>query len=337
VDLAERLAIPVVEVSPEVLSFPRDHSLHLGDDPLPLLADADVIVAIDTDAPWMPVAAQPREDATVYLIGDDPLEERIPLWYLPADHVVRADADLVLEQLLAKIGGTEPEERHAHRAAELAERSAQLRASWAQEAADDIARGTLTARSVAHVLAGLIDDDTVVLNEAISQASTVWRHLPRRHPGTLYGNRGTSLGWSGGGALGVKLAVGDRTVVSIVGDGTYFFGVPASAFWVADRYRLPVLTVILDNGGWNATKRNLRRQHPGMTADSTDRYWVNLQQSADLPGIATAAGHAWGTTVTSFDELEDALRTGLERVAAGQPAVVGVRLEPISAQAEDPV
>jgi acetolactate synthase-1/2/3 large subunit len=165
----------------------------------------------------------------------------------------------------------------------------------------------------------------------------VWRHLPRRHPGTLYGNRGTSLGWSGGGALGVKLAVGDRTVVSIVGDGTYFFGVPASAFWVADRYRLPVLTVILDNGGWNATKRNLRRQHPGMTADSTDRYWVNLQQSADLPGIATAAGHAWGTTVTSFDELEDALRTGLERVAAGQPAVVGVRLEPISAQAEDPV
>ncbi len=58
VEVAERLAIPVVEVSPEVLNFPHDHPLHLGDDPLPLLAEADVIVALDTDAPWIPWQAR---------------------------------------------------------------------------------------------------------------------------------------------------------------------------------------------------------------------------------------------------------------------------------------
>ncbi|GAA3752442.1 thiamine pyrophosphate-requiring protein [Microbacterium kribbense] len=337
VELAERFAIPVVEVNAEVLSFPRDHPLHLGDDPLPLLEDADVIVALDTDAPWMPAAARPRDDATIYVINDDPLQERIPLWYLPAHRVVRADAGVVLMQLLERTDGFQPDARHAARAAELRERSRAQRSAWTAEAAAELARGQLTPGSVAHVLAGLLDDDAVVLNEAISEAPAVWRHLPRRREGTLYGNRGTSLGWSGGGALGVKLAVGDRTVVSIVGDGTYFFGIPSSTFWVADRYRLPVLTVILDNGGWNATKRNLHRQHPGMTADRTDRYWVNLQQSADLPGIAAAAGNAWGATVTSADDLAGALRTGLARVAAGQAAVVSVRLEPISSQAEDAI
>ncbi|MRH28281.1 thiamine pyrophosphate-requiring protein [Microbacterium sp. SYP-A9085] len=337
VTLAERLVIPVVEVTPEVLNFPHDHRLHQGDDPLPLLEEADVIVALDTDAPWMPTAGRPREDATIYVINDDPLQERIPLWYLPADHVIRADAGVVLAQALDLLGDAAPDPRRAERADRLRERSQRLRRGWAADAEAELARRELTPGSVAHVLAGLIDDDTVVLNEAISEAPAVWRHLPRSLPGTLYGNRGTSLGWSGGGALGVKLAVGDRTVVSVVGDGTYFFGIPSSAFWVADRYHLPVLTVILDNGGWNATKRNLRRQHPDMTADRTDRYWVNLQQSADLPGIAAAAGNAWGVTVTVAGELEGALREGLAHVRAGRPAVVCVRLEPISRQVEDPI
>jgi acetolactate synthase-1/2/3 large subunit len=340
VELAERLAIPVVEVSPEVLNFPHDHPLHLGDDPLPLLAESDVIVAVDTDAPWMPVAGRPRDDATVYVIGDDPLQERLPLWYLPAAHVVRADSEIVLSQVLEALA-TEDSDRpddaghRATRSAALRERSRLLRAAWAAQAQRDVDARALTSASVAHVLEGMLNDDTIVLNETISEASTVWRQLHRSRPGTLFGNRGTSLGWSGGGALGVKLAVGERTVVSLVGDGTDFFGVPASAFWVADRYRLPVLTVILDNGGWNATKRNLRLQHDGMVADRTDRYWVNLQQTADLAGIATAAGHAWGATVTTFDELDEALQTGLAHVAAGRPAVVHVRLAPISRQVED--
>jgi acetolactate synthase-1/2/3 large subunit len=181
----------------------------------------------------------------------------------------------------------------------------------------------------------VIDDDTIVLNEAISEAPTVWKHLPRQLPASVFGNRGTSLGWSGGGGIGVKLASPDRTVVSIVGDGTFFFSEPASTYWIADRYGIPLLTVILDNGGWNATKRNLQRQHPGQSADRSDQYWVNLQQSADLPGIAMAAGHAWGATVATFDELEPTLREGLAQVAAGRPAVISVRLEAISHQVED--
>jgi acetolactate synthase-1/2/3 large subunit len=336
VELAERLGVAVVEYNAEVLSFPYDHPLHLGDDPHPVIVDADLIVAIDTDAPWLAGSGRPGPGTKVYVINEDPLQESIPLWYVPADGFVRADSGVVLDQILARLSPSATADAGVEARIEAATTwSGRLRQSWQEAVARDVADGRLTPASVAHVLAGLIDENTIVVNEAISEAPTVWKHLPRSVPGTVYGNRGTSLGWSGGGALGVKLASGDRTVVSIIGDGTFIFSEPSSTYWDADRYDIPVLTVVLDNGGWNATKRNLKRQHEGQIADRSDRYWVNLQQSADYPAIAAAAGHAWGETVTAFDALEGALRTGLAEVAEGTPAVVSVRLEAISHQPED--
>lgn len=329
VDVAERLGAAVVEVNAEVLSFPHDHPLHLGDDPHGLIEAADVILAIDTDVPWLESAASPRSDAHVYVVNEDPLQERIPLWYVPADRFIRADSGVLLDQILshAPARGTPGAVR---RADAVRERSRALRAAWTAEADRHVADGRLTASSVARVLSSFIDDEVIVVNETISAASAVWRSLPRRRPGTLYGNRGTSLGWSGGGALGIKLASPERTVVSIVGDGTFFFSVPSSTYWIAQNYGLPVLTIVLDNGGWNATKRNHGRQYAHGAAERTDRYWVSLQQSADYGGIAAAAGGAHSATVALFSELEPALRNGLAQVESGTPAVVTVRLEPIT-------
>jgi acetolactate synthase-1/2/3 large subunit len=334
VELAERLGVPVVEYNAEVLSFPRAHPLHAGDDPHPLLVDADVILAIDTDVPWVDVLGRPRPDAAVFVVNEDPLQESLPLWYVPADRFVRADAGLVLEQLLSRCAAA-PDEAARARTATAVDEAAAVRRAYEDEADADISASRLTPASVAHALNGLLGDDVIVVNEAISSAPTVWRHLPRQHPGTLYGNRGTSLGWSGGGALGIKLAEPDATIVSIVGDGTFFFSAPASTYWIAEHYDLPVLTVVLDNGGWNATKRNLKRLHPHGAAAGTDRLWVNLRQSTDFGGVAAAAGNAWSGAVSEFERLDDVLREGLRQVRAGIPAVVTVRLAPISAQPED--
>lgn len=336
VTLAERLGLAVVEYNAEAVNFPRDHRLHAGDDPHRLLAGADVVLAIDSRVPWVAVQGRPSPDAAVFVVDEDPLQESLPLWYAPADRFVRADTGLVLDQLLSRCG-PEPDAAATARA-EVVERDARgLRAAEEAEAAADIADARLTPASVARVLSGLLDEDAIVLNESISVAPTVWKHLPRSRPGTLHANGGSSLGWSVGAALGVKLADPDRTVVTVVGDGTFFLAEPASAAWVAHRYGLPTLTVVLDNGGWNATKRNLDRLHPHGVAASTDRYWVNLEQSADFGGIAVAAGEARTAIVTAFDDLEPALRDGLACVAEGVSAVVTVRLAPISGQPADSV
>lgn len=336
VTLAERLGLRIVEHNAEVLNFPRSSWLHAGDDPHRLLADADVILAIDTDVPWVDAVAKPRSDARVFVVNEDPLQESLPLWYVPAESFVRADSGLVLHQLLQRCDSV-ADDRAKRRSAVAASDYRTLRQTWADEVEADVASQRLTPATVADALRRLLDADAIVVNEAISAAPAVWRHLPRERPGSLYGNRGTSLGWSGGGALGIKLAAPERAVVSIVGDGTFFFSAPSSTYWMARHYGLPVLTVVLDNGGWNATKRNLERLHPDGVAARNDRLWVNLQQSADYGGIAAAAGGAWGAIVSELRELDAAMSEGLARVEEGIPAVVTVRLAPISCQPEEAV
>ncbi len=335
VQLAERLGVAVVETVKTQMNFPADHPLHIGYAVDDVIADADVILALDTDSPWIQSRRGPSPAALIYFVDADPLKEDLPLWYMPSDHFIRADSEIVLDQLLLRARSARIDAAAvASRTERYASMHRRQRDLWARQL-EQFPADKITVELVCSVLNRLIDENTVIVNETITNLELVFRYLPRNRPGTMLGNGGTSLGWSGGAAIGVKLAAPDRTVVSLVGDGTYFFSVPASTYWIAKHYATPFLCVILDNGGWNATKQNVRLQYPGGAADRTDRYWVNLAQTADLPGIASAAGGAFAATITQRSELEAGLSQALDRVAAGQPAVVSVRVAAISEQPSD--
>jgi acetolactate synthase-1/2/3 large subunit len=330
VELAERLVLPVVEPSSSALSFPATHPLHAGYAFDAAVDDADVILVLDSDVPWVHTRHQPRADARVHYVDADPLKSQLPLWNMPAQHVVGGDAATVLRQLLdATAARPLPlgvRERRDQRAARLREtREAEVRAELARE-------DGLTPARVAALVAEAIDDDVIVLNETITANDTVHRHVPRTHPGTRYGNRGTSLGWIGGGAIGIALAQPGRRIIALVGDGTYQLSVPSSTYWVARRYGTPFVTVILNNGGWNATKQSLQGQFPDGVADTSDRYWVNLGQQTDLAGIATAAGGAWSASVSDAPGLTAALRDAFAQVEQGRAAVIDVHMPAITHQ-----
>lgn len=63
------------------------------------------------------------------------------------------------------------------------------------------------------------------------------------------------MGWFGGAALGIKLALDNGTpnsgkfVAAIVGDGTFLFSVPSSVYWMSMRYNIPFLTIVINNKG----------------------------------------------------------------------------------------
>ena len=102
-------------------------------------------------------------------------------------------------------------------------------------------------------------------------------------------------------------------MVSLVGDGSYLFGVPAAAQWMARRYQAPSLTVIFDNQGWKAPSLSAQAVHPdGLVAGGG--FAASFQPGADLPGIAAAAGGAYARTVTAADLLPVTLRRALEHV-----------------------
>jgi acetolactate synthase-1/2/3 large subunit len=329
VELCEAAGAGVLESVPSYVNFPADHPLHWGfqwndQKHNPLLEEADVVLVLGSDVPWIPTKNRPNAQARIFVVDEDPLKEQMPLWHVPAELFAKADLGTAVRQVrqrVAELADADDVARRRERAAAEHDRLFADRAS--RETPDD---DVITPEYLVACVREAIDDDTLVLTEAITQYPTVSWHLRRNRPGSLLGSGGGSLGWAIGAALGAKLAEPDRTVVSLVGDGSYLFGVPSSVFWMARRYQAPSLTVVFDNNGWNAPKASALSVHPDGTAARRDDFGVHFDERPDLPGIAEAAGGAWGRTVTAPTELKDSLEEALAAVRSGRSAVLAVRV-----------
>jgi acetolactate synthase-1/2/3 large subunit len=329
VALSERWAVGVLESRPQYLNFPTDHPHHLGfdSDIAEALAQADLVLLVDVDVPWIPARERPRGDATVLHIDQDPLKERMPLWYFPAAGVFRADAAVALTQIAETLAARPVPPAVAARRFQLGERHHRLRAQWTGRASGDA--GALNPEWVLEQLGQWIDADTVVVNEAVTQSEAVSRYLGRRRPGTWFASGGSSLGWGSGAALGVKLAEPDRPVVLVSGDGSYLFGNPAAVHWTARRYGAPFLTVILNNRGWGAVKGAVLSVHPEGAAARAGRFYAGFEEPGDWAAVAAAAGGALARVVRRPEDLRPAWDAAQAALAEGRAAVLDVYVTPV--------
>lgn len=331
VDLAELLAIPVIESAAFRMNFPADHPMHRGwqfttVEQNPLLAAADVLLVLDSDIPYIESNSKPADDAAIYVVDIDPLKSGMSLWHVPARRSAAANSKVAVRQIAAAVRehGFDLDLVAGRRARVTAEHDAQ-RAAW--DALERPQDGVITPEYLtACVRDLLVDEDALVLTESVTNFQTVAEHLRVNEPGSYLGSGGGSLGWFGGGMVGAKLAAPERTVVSLVGDGTYLFSVPSVAQWMARRYGTPTLTVIYDNRGWRAPKQSTLGVHPAGAAAVADDFHVSFDPEADLPGIAAAAGGAYGATVDDPAELPGVLKEALAAVHAGRSAVVAAHL-----------
>jgi acetolactate synthase I/II/III large subunit len=327
--LCELVAAGVVESAPMRMNFPADHPLHLGyqwntASQNPVLAAADVVLVAGSDVPWIPATNRPPDGARIFVLDADPVKEQMTLWHVPAARYARADLAIALRQVADAVrrqGGPDRAATQA-RAQRLAATHRAQRAEWAarEQPGPD---GTITPAYLVGCVRDAIGPDALVLTEAVTNYQLVSEHLRASRPGSLLGSGGSSLGWSGGAAVGAKLAAPDRTVVSLVGDGSYLFGVPATAQWLARRYQAPSLTVIFDNGGWSAPVLSALAVHPEGAVAAVGG-GTGFAPGADLPAVAAAAGGAYAATVTRADRLPATLRRALAQVRRGRSAVVSV-------------
>ncbi|KAF9559714.1 thiamine diphosphate-binding protein [Agrocybe pediades] len=149
------------------------------------------------------------------------------------------------------------------------------------------------------------------LNESISNFPAVWTHLRPEVTGSVISSGGSSLGWALGAAVGASLGAktlgvngdsdkkGYNLVVAIVGDGSYMFGVPSSAYWMARRYNTPFLTIVLNNGGWNSPRLSMIGVTPAGYGRSTRGDQLTVGFGPDAPdysqiAVAASSGWAWG-------------------------------------------
>jgi acetolactate synthase-1/2/3 large subunit len=326
VKLAGCLGLGVLESVPNYLNFPTDHPLYVGgqgNEPVqnPALAEADVVLVLDSDVPWIPLVNKPAPGARVYHIDIDPLKEQMPLWYIPAMRVFRADAASALQQIHQRAGSIEVdkalvEERRAHYTRLHQKREEKLQ-QREQLMGDTITPEFLTACVRRH-----IDPETLVLNEGITNYTIINDHVGRTLPRTRFTSGASSLGWGGGAAIGMKLAHPEKTVVCMTGDGSYIFSQPSTVYWMARRYQTPFLQVIFNNRGWKAPKMSALAVHPDGFASKSDDLNIAFDPVPDYSGIAAAAGGAFARIVKKPDELNSAIEEALRAVKKERRAAV---------------
>jgi acetolactate synthase-1/2/3 large subunit len=249
------------------------------------------------------------------------------LWHVPARLFATANSKVAVEQIAAYVrdhglvNEAAVSERQA--AAVARHRRALAEREVAEQPKDDV----ITAEYLTACVRRLLEsEDALILTEVVTNSRAVQEHLRPNRPGSVLHHGGGSLGWPGGAAVGAKLAYPERTVVSLVGDGSFLFSVPSSALWVQRRYGTPALTVIYDNGGWAGPKFSTLMVHPDGAAARADDFHASLEPEADLPGVALAAGAGFGATVSDPGELPQVLKDALATVHSGRSAVVSVRL-----------
>ena len=328
-ELARFAGIRVIESNPHAVNIPHDSPCFAGFLPGQHLAEADVGLLVDVDVPWIPADVS-EDPATWWAHIDCDADKRgFPTYGFPADLRLQADSSRVLAQLLDALRARADDAFRARAAARVdalaQEHAARARAA-AQAASDPGTSGAINPAFMCAALQRVLAPDDVVLNEAIRNGPTVLAQMPRTRAGSLVGLSGGGLGFSAGTALGIKLAHPHRTVVNIVGDGTFYFGNPQSTLAVSKQYRLPVFTVVLVNSGWAAVKAATLRVYPDGQAKALGAFEAELAPDIDFAMIAQAAG-AHGERIEDPAQLEAAIARCLQAVREQQrSAVLHVRV-----------
>jgi acetolactate synthase-1/2/3 large subunit len=325
VRLCDRLGIGLVESVPSYLNFPRNHPMYLGNywnqpRQSAALAEADVVLVIDSDVPWISKFNRPSPQAEIYHIDCDPLKAQMPLWYIHARQTFRADAATAIKQLNKMLDSMAPStsavSRKAHYAAQHAERNAEI----ATAEQPDTAR--LTIGYLLACLRKQIDENTIVINEGITNYQPINDHLQLTRPGSTFCSGGGSLGWNGGAALGAKLAKSDSTVIALCGDGSYMFSNPSTVHWMSRKYQIPILQIVLNNRGWRAPKSSALSMHPQGYLSRANELDVTFDPPPDYGAIAQAAGGALALTLKTCDDVEDVLAKALHAVRVEKRSAV---------------
>lgn len=312
VALAERIGSPVVDRR-ERLNFPWDHPLYIREpeDLTRAIREADLVIDVDSDVPWVPSIVEPSASARIVRIETDPLRQDSPNWSFPADIAIQSDPVLALRMLN-----------------EALERAGVSRVGWLEQSPTvpvGLPPGTasvMTQQQAIEAIAVALSPEDIVIEEVTTSADAMRRYLPRTMPGTHFQSGGSGLGWSIGAALGVKLATPDRRVVAILGDGAFMFNNPSVGLWVSIAQHAPTLVVVLDNGGYAASRKPIVNLYPdGAYAGVAAAPGTAFNCSPDFVGIARASGYL-GHNVSTKAEFEQVLATAVADVDAGRGVLI---------------
>ncbi len=318
-ELAELLQVPVMTTLNAKSAFPENHPLALGTGALSrpatvthFLAKADLVFGIATSFTRSDYITAIPDGKTMAQITN--AEADIGKDY-PVSFGAVGDAKVALRLLIdgakARLGEAGRRDDHSV-AKEVKSVRDGFMAEWMPRltATDE----PISPYRVIWDLMAVVDRErTVVTHDAGNprDQTTLFYEAIVPH-GYIGWGKTTQLGAGLGLAMGAKLARPDWLSVNIMGDAA--FGMTGMEIETAVRCRLPVLTVIFKN--------SVMGGYTGHLPVASDKYDIH-KLSGNYAKVGEALG-AYGETVEKVDDLKPALLRGIERVGAGQTAVIEV-------------
>ncbi len=324
--LAEAFALPVIQTEARDINIPTSHPMHFGFDASLLLDKADVILVLDAAVPWIPRSSTLHHQAKVIHIAPDPLERAYPYREFEGDLLIAGSttaACVALAKALQKATKGKEAVIEKRRTA-LAEKRQEMLARGAKVVESSRAETPVNLAYLAACINEVKSEDAIIVNELGLPVGQLELNHPNSYIGSsLAGGLGAGLGAS----LGAKLAAPHREVIAAVGDGSYMFGNPLPAHFVARAEKLPTLTIVSNNRTWMAVRRATLDVYPeGKASKANHMPLTELNPSPDFEMVVQSCG-GFGAKVDTAEELMPALRRALDAVRSGTPAVLNVHTQ----------
>ena len=327
-DLAERLGAPVYQQTvPYGAHFCSEHPAFLGSlgrnqqQIRKLLEPHDLLILLGADQLRMSVWS-----------AIDPLPPSLPIvqigeraWELgknyPAELAICANVKESLNALQALLQSAQSAEHRAAAQQRLqaiatdnwSSRQARLRAQiMACEPREPIDPRLLMLRIVEALPA-----HTVLVEEALTSAQSLLSLYPFRDHHSYFGLASGGIGFAMAGAIGIKLALPERPMLALIGDGSALYSI--QALWTAAHLKLPITYVIANNRSYRILKERLVAYHGnhhfiGMDLRQPEIDFAALAQSLGVPA----------ERITGPAALSSALQTALTRDG---PYLLDVRVD----------
>jgi benzoylformate decarboxylase len=330
VALAEKLSVPVAETMHSLYAnFPNDHPLFLGElqaqrYPRPqdlLISFGESFTAGREDERGL-IASGPRR---VVHISHDP--QALGRSFAP-DLAILSDVRAAIRDLADAVDAMATKDRisriRSTRLAEVSALTSRLKQSRDIALRATFDRSPVTWERVGYELERALDQDAVIVPELGTQYYKIYRQLALggAHKQRIGRTKGDALGWGMAAAFGVNLALPERQVVALQGDGGFLFN-QSETLWSIARHEAPMLIVIMNNHSYNESRaRNMLNGGTFYEAGRDFNGYLG-DPSVEFTRIAEAYGLK-GEKVTRAADLAPALQRCLRSMRDGKAVVLDV-------------
>ena len=309
-ELVDKIGVPFYTTPQGRGVVPDDHPCSYLTMRNTAFRDADLIVVLGTRMNYIiGHAAPPRfgAHATIARIDIDP--EEIAAAPRNVDIPIVGDCKMVLRQLIDGIGGRITTDTYKAWRQKLAEGEAAKRsAEGGNRYAED---GDIHPVRLLEEIKNFMQCDAILSVDGQETLNFGRQTMPTHSPGHRlnsgpFGTMGVGLPFG----LGAKVAMPDKQVIVVHGDGS--FGLNAMELDTAVRHKIPILVVISLNGGWTADPK---REKPGR-----DLGYTRFDKMAESLGC-------YGEYVERPEDIRPALDRAQRKVDQGMVAVVNVKTD----------